>query len=83
MSKSNARFVAWIADAEIGDQIMYLQADYAGRNPSLQKLFWDAASEGLVFLHQKRVREGVFNYYAKRISKRAGKSLKPWDIDND
>lgn len=75
------RFVTWLSEAEVGDVIMYLQADTASRNPAIQKLFFDAAKEGKVFLYQKRVRYGVFNYYAKRITAEAGAKLKPEEYE--
>lgn len=76
------RFIEWMAEAETGDVIIYMQADFAGRQPEVQRFFWEAARDGKVFLYQKRVRPGVFNYFAKRVSPRTGKKIAPWDIDN-
>lgn len=73
------RFEVWLRDAQVGDKILYMQSDHASRNPEVQQLFMKAAEDGLVFLYQKRVRFGVFNYYAKRLSEQAGKKLKPWE----
>ncbi|AAT69505.1 gp29 [Alphaproteobacteria phage PhiJL001] len=75
------RFKDWLREAEPGDQIMYMQADYAGRRPEVARFFMDAAEEGKVFLFQKKVREGVYNYFARRVKPSTGKALKPWRED--
>ncbi len=74
------KFKTWLDEADVGDTIMYLQADHASRNPEVRRLFMIAAEAGLVFLYQKRVRFGVFNYYAKRLSPKAGDILKAWEL---
>lgn len=71
------RFVEWLENAEAGDVIMYLQADTAQRHIKARDFFYKASEEGKVFLYQKRVRFGVFNYYAKRISPDVGETLRP------
>ena len=67
----------WLAEAEEGQVIMYLQADSATRRPDVAAKMMTAAEEGLVFLYRKRARAGIFNHYAKRVSKRTGKIIKP------
>jgi len=77
------RFENWLQLSEPGDVIMYLQSDSAARHPAVRRVFYTAAENGLVFLYQKRVRFGVFNYYAKRLSTEAGRKLKPegWEYE--
>lgn len=77
----SARFETWLREAEPGDQIMYLQADHASRKPEVAKLFSDAAHRGEVFLFQKRVRFGVYNYYARRVTKSTGERIRPWRLE--
>lgn len=83
MSKVIERYATWLEEAEVGDSIRYLQADYAGRGPLVQKWFMAQAEAGKVFLYQKRVpgRTGVWNYYAKKLSPRAGQILHAWEIE--
>jgi hypothetical protein len=73
------RFKQWIENSEPGDNILYLQSDHASKSPAIQKLFWQAAIDGKVFLYQKRVRPGIFNYFAKKVTPRTGKVIKPFD----
>lgn len=71
------RFEAWVRDAEPGDQILYLQSDTAQRDRKTATFFYEAAKRGEVFLFQKRVRFGIFNYYARRITPKTGEIMKP------
>lgn len=75
------KFKNWLANASTGDQILYLQADHASRSPKVQKFFMRSAERGEVFLFQKRVRFGIYNYYAKRLSPKAGRILAAWEIE--
>ncbi len=77
------RYESWLATASVGDKIMYMQADHASRRPEVQQFFWQAARDGKVFLYQKRARAGVYKYYAKRISEKSGKILKPWEMEDE
>ncbi len=80
MSAKMNRFQTWLETAEFGDVIMYLQADTAQRDRQVSAFFYQAAKDGKVFLYQKRIRTGVFNYYAKRIRPKAGRVLAPGEI---
>lgn len=68
----------WVKKAKVGDSLMYLQADHCGRAEELAEAVRELAEQGLVFMYQKKVREGVFNYYIRRVSKETGKIIKPW-----
>lgn len=72
------RLRAWLEEAETGATIRYMQADFAGRRPELRDLMWEAAVRGDVCLFQKRVRPGVYNYMAKKVSRRTGRVMSPW-----
>ena len=72
------RFDEWFEKSEPGDVIMYLQSDWAERRPHISRRFMEAAYRGEVFLYQRRVRPGVFNYYARRVTQATGQRIKPW-----
>lgn len=74
------RFEEWLKNAEVGKTIMYMQADFAGRKPEVAAFFHNAALEGKVFLYQKKVREGVYRYYAKRVTPKTGEIIRPWEL---
>jgi hypothetical protein len=73
------RFRDWLEGSEPPARILYLQADHAQRDPEVSAFMRRAAERGEVFLTQKRVRPHVYNYFAQRVSRRAGKVLKPLD----
>ena len=77
------RFIDWIETARPGESILYMQGANAEANQEARDLFWTAAKEGKVFLFQKRVRPGVFNYMARKLSPKAGYTLRPesWKSD--
>ena len=76
------RIENWLRESEQGDTLMYLQADRASRRPEISERMMQAAEDGLVFLYQKKVRPGVYNHYAKRLSSSAGRALKPWKMES-
>lgn len=73
------RLRKWLEEAEVGDRIMYMQADWSGRKPEIRDLMMEAAEAGNVVLTQKRLGDGVYNYFATRCSVKTGKKLKPMD----
>lgn len=73
------RLTKWLEEAEVGDRVMYLQADWAGRKKDVTDLMMAAAENGKVVLTQKKMGEGVYNYYATRCSEKTGKKLRPMD----
>ena len=71
------RIKKWLDESVPGDRIMYLQSDWAGRRPEIQKIMMKAAERGLVALTQKRLGEGRYNYYATRVTPKSGEILRP------
>jgi hypothetical protein len=79
MKRTPDEFKEWVRTAEVGDRLLYMQADYAQRVPDLAKAAMEAAEQGEVFLSQKKIGVGVYNFYATRVSKKTGRVIKPWD----
>lgn len=68
-------FQLWIKESEPGDTISYHTGANASENLEVANFFTAASKRGEVFLFQKRQAFGTFTYYARRLSKRAGKIL--------
>jgi hypothetical protein len=71
-------FRRWVEEAEPRMVLLYMQADCASRCPELAREAMRCAEEGLVFLYQVKVTDGVYNYMARRLDWFSGRRLRPW-----
>lgn len=71
-------FAKWLEKARVNDECVYHQGATASENRSTAQAAYDAAKNCQVFLYQRRVAVGVFNYIARKVEPKCGELIRPW-----
>lgn len=75
-ARSAAMLKIWAGAASIGDRICYHVGSLGGMSPAGREARRLSAA-GMVFLFQRRLPDGRFEYFAQRLSEEAGRVLRP------
>jgi hypothetical protein len=69
-------FEHWLRYAPKRDTLCYFYG-LTVQNTDIQKVVYQAAERGQVFLYRKRVGYGRYKFYARKVSKETGEIIKP------
>lgn len=79
---NDTEYLEWLSTSLPGDVLVYHTGPHlyglGGVKKQAAVLAWRDSEQGLVFLAQKRVEDGMFEYRAMRLDDRLGKRCRSW-----